>query len=654
MKIFRTLDYRESFTARIFLVFSALTIIASLSFTLFFFRYQSRSLTEKLEGKGELLTTLLAHNSRLGIFTENADLLVAPVNSILEDPEVLSVSVFTSSGKKLISQHHPGKKSVSFANEWNTKVADDTKKSSSPILLKNEDAFTFWGRVAIKPVISQEEAVYFNTTPEQTGEQTIGYVHLTMDAGNLKKSLRSLLIDSIVIGMAFLLIGALITYFVSKGVTGPLNRLTGEVKSFSDSGEYRGILIDSRDEVGNLASAFNDLMTSLKKREEEKEELEEKLRHSQKMEAIGTLAGGVAHDFNNILMAIIGYGALLQIELPSESKLYEYVEEIIKAGDRASDLTQRLLAFTRKQIISPEPVKLDNIIVNIERLLTRLMTEDIEMSFKLEAGDAMVMADTGQIDQVLINLSTNARDALPRGGKIRISTSVTTPDTELLKQNDLQPGGEYALIRVEDNGVGIPENILQRIFDPFFTTKEVGKGTGLGLSMVYGIVKQHNGIISVESETNRGTTFSIYLPVIEPSVVEQQSMPPRLQKGKLETILVAEDDPSVRSFLKGFLETNGYRVITVSDGEEAVKEFVANRERIKLVLFDVIMPKKNGKEAFDEILRMEPGIKAIFVSGYTDDVIDWKCALKDDIFLIQKPVQPTLLLSKLREALDSE
>jgi CheY-like chemotaxis protein len=371
------------------------------------------------------------------------------------------------------------------------------------------------------------------------------------------------------------------------------------------------------------------------------------------MEAIGTLAGGVAHDFNNILMAIMGYGALLQNDLSSDSRMHEYVEEIIKAGERASDLTQRLLAFTRKQIITPKAVELDGIIVNIEKLLARLMTEDVEMTFSLDAGESLVMADTGQIDQVLINLVTNARDALPRGGKISISTSITTPDDEFLRDNDQSTEGEYALIRVTDNGIGIPENVRKRIFDPFFTTKEVGKGTGLGLSMVYGIVKQHNGIITVESEPDRGTTFSFYLPVIQPLEKEAPSISPKLQKGKLETILVAEDDPSVRGFLAGFLETNGYKTITVSNGEEAVKEFTANRERIKLVLFDVIMPKKNGKEAYDEISRMEPCIKAIFISGYTDDVIDRKCALSDDIYMIQKPVQPSLLLSKLREALDS-
>jgi signal transduction histidine kinase/CheY-like chemotaxis protein len=652
MKIFNVLKYRESFSARIFLTFSLLIIIAALAFTAFFFSYQSGSLREKLESKGETLALFLAHNSRMGVFTENVDLLVSPVNGILEDPEVLSAAIFSSNGKKLILQSRPG--SIPAPNEakWDPNIAGDFNKLTRVLRFGDNNNFVFWTRVALKPVISEEESIYFNKAPEKMAEQTIGYVRLVMDGSPLRKSLRTLLIDSVTIGIVFLLLGGLIAYFLAGGISGPLNRLTESVKNFGGGMAYREIPINSNDEIGNLASAFNDMVVSLKKREEEKEELEEKLRHSQKMEAIGTLAGGVAHDFNNILMAIIGYGALLQIDLPEGSKLWSYADEIIRAGDRAATLTQRLLAFTRKQIINPQPVLLDGIINNIEKLLTRLITEDIEISFSLEAGNAVVMADTSQIDQILINLVANARDAMPKGGKISISTSVVTLDDDFARQNELQNGGRFALIKVMDTGVGIPEDLRGRIFDPFFTTKEVGKGTGLGLSMVYGTIKQHNGIIEVESETGRGTNFNIYLPVIDLATRDQALKSPVLEKGKDETILVAEDDPTVRGFLKGLLENNGYRVITVTNGEEAIKEFDIHGEVIELILLDVIMPKKNGKEVYDEIIGRRPDMKAIFVSGYTNDMIDWKCALEEEVFLIQKPVQPALLLSKIRETLD--
>jgi signal transduction histidine kinase len=652
MKMLNILNYRERFSARIFLTFSILSIIFTIAFTLFFFRYQSRSLTEKLDSKGELLSTLLAHNARLGVFTENSDILDPPVDGILENPDALSVAVYTADGKCLALKSRPGSRPVPDNGKLNPGVADRVKKSSHPLRLTINGNFVFWSRVALKPVITEEEAVYFNADPAKNVEQTIGYVRVIMDGSNLKKNLQSLLIDSLLIGITFLLIGAVIAYFVSGGITRPLKRLTEGVRDFSGGKEYREINVGSGDEIGNLASAFNEMVTSLKKREAEKAELEEKLRHSQKMEAIGTLAGGVAHDFNNILMAINGYGALLQIELDEGSKLWSYADQIIKAGDRAANLTQRLLAFTRKQIISPKPVLLDEVVRNIEKLLTRLITEDIEIVFRLEAGNSVVLADSGQLDQVLINLVANARDAMPHGGEINIATGVTALDEDFVKLHDQHGGGDYALVTVSDNGVGIDDSVKERIFDPFFTTKEVGKGTGLGLSMVYGIVKQHNGIIEVDTDVGRGTTFRIYLPLIAPGRKERQIEAHAFLQGKLETILVAEDDLTVMGLLKGLLESNGYYVIGVNNGEDAVNEFIKNKETIRLVLLDVIMPRKNGKEVFDEIASIRPDIKAIFISGYTSDVIDWKCTLREDVFLIQKPVQPVVLLAKLREALD--
>jgi CheY-like chemotaxis protein len=227
-----------------------------------------------------------------------------------------------------------------------------------------------------------------------------------------------------------------------------------------------------------------------------------------------------------------------------------------------------------------------------------------------------------------------------------------TLEDDFVKRHDQQNGGEYLLVTVSDNGVGITENIRERIFDPFFTTKEVGKGTGLGLSMVYGIVKQHNGIIELDSEAGKGTTFRIYLPLIEPVIKKEQGKSPVFLQGNMETILVAEDDAAVMGLLKGLLEKNGYNVITATNGEEAVRKFMDHRDSIRLILLDVIMPRKNGKEVYDEIIGIRSDIKAIFISGYTNDIIDWKGALQEDINLISKPVRPDDLLLKLREVLD--
>ena len=229
---------------------------------------------------------------------------------------------------------------------------------------------------------------------------------------------------------------------------------------------------------------------------------------------------------------------------------------------------------------------------------------------------------------------------MPHGGSITISQRVTTLEDDFVKRHDQQDGGDYVLVTVSDNGTGIPEEVLNRIFDPFFTTKEVGKGTGLGLSMVYGIVKQHNGIIEVDTKLGSGTTFRIYLPMIEQIMKKDHSKTAAFLQGNLETVLVAEDDEAVMGLLKGLLEKNGYNVISAANGEDAVKQFIVYRESIRLIILDVIMPKKNGKEVFDEIVKLRPGIKAMFISGYTHDIIDWKGALHEGITLISKPVRP--------------
>jgi len=652
MKLSSLLNFREHFSARIFLAFSFLIVIVTLAFTVFFYRYQSSSLTEKAESEGELLAALLAYNARLGVYTENAGLLSAPVNGILENPEVLSVAVYTADGKVLVLQNRPASRLTPDIEKWNAGIGQSLKKSSKPLRLTNGGNFIIWTRVALKPAITAEDALYLDTNPAKQIEQIIGFVRVVMDGGHLQKHLHALLFDSILIGIISLIIGSMIAYLISGRITKPLNRLTDGVKDFGIGKEYRDIIVETGDEIGNLASAFNDMVNSLRKREAEKEELEEKLRHSQKMEAIGTLAGGVAHDFNNILMAINGYGTLIQFELDEGSKLWSYAEQIISAGERAANLTQRLLAFTRKQIISPRPIILDEIIINIDKMLTRLITEDIELKFHLEASDAFVMADADQMDQVLLNLVTNARDSMPHGGAIIIASRVVTLDDDFVKRHDQQNAGDYLLLTVSDSGVGIAEDVRERIFDPFFTTKEVGKGTGLGLSMVYGIVKQHNGIIELDSEAGKGTTFRLYLPLIEPVSKNEQGNARVFPRGNMETILVAEDDAAVMGLLQGLLEKNGYNVITATNGEEAVNKFIENRDIIRLILLDVIMPRKNGKEVYDEIIGIRPDIKAIFISGYTRDIIDWKDARHAEINLISKPVRPDELLLKLREVLE--
>ena len=396
-------------------------------------------------------------------------------------------------------------------------------------------------------------------------------------------------------------------------------------------------------------------ITDRKKAEEERVKLESQLRQSQKMEAVGLLAGGIAHDFNNILTAIIGYASLLQMKMKGDDPLRPYLEQILTSSQRATNLTQSLLAFGRKQIINPKPVKTNEIITRMEKLLVRLIGEDIDLKVILTDEDITVMADSGQIEQALMNFATNSRDAMPQGGHFMIETQRAVIDNDYVKTHGYGKPGEYVLISVSDSGTGMDEKTREKIFEPFFTTKEVGKGTGLGLAMVYGIIKQHNGYINCYSEPGKGTTFKIYLPMHWEAAEVQETMesaPATI--GGTETILVAEDDADARKTTRNILENFGYTILEAVDGEDAVRVFKENSDTVKLLLLDVIMPKKNGKEAYEEIRKLHPGAKALFISGYTANIIHKRGILDQNLDFIMKPVSPTALLRKVREVIEKE
>ncbi|MCK9420657.1 MAG: PAS domain S-box protein [Nitrospirae bacterium] len=383
----------------------------------------------------------------------------------------------------------------------------------------------------------------------------------------------------------------------------------------------------------------------------EKKNLEAQLFQAQKMEAVGLLAGGVAHDFNNILTVIVGYGSLLLKKTETDSATRGYVEQVLSAAERATNLTQNLLAFSRKQIINPKPVRLSEVVKHLEKILTRVISEDIELKLFLATREASVMSDTGQLDQVLMNLATNARDAMPDGGSLIIETELVEFDNDYVRRHIFAAPGKYMLISVTDTGKGMDAKTKEKIFEPFYTTKEVGKGTGLGLSMVYGIIKQHNGYINVYSEPGKGTTFKIYLPVIEqePEELATAVLPP--VTGGTETILLAEDAVMVRDLAKNILEEFGYHVIVAENGTDAVDVYKSHHG-ISLLILDVIMPGKNGKEVYAEIRGLNPDIKALFMSGYTANIIHKKGILDSATEFISKPFSPNAFLRKVRDVLD--
>jgi PAS domain S-box-containing protein len=386
----------------------------------------------------------------------------------------------------------------------------------------------------------------------------------------------------------------------------------------------------------------------------EQRNLEEKFRQAQKMEAIGHLAGGVAHDFNNILTAIIGYGNLLNMKLPEADPLHNYVDQILVSSEKAANLTHSLLAFSRKQVINPIPVDINEIVAGMKKILDRIIGEDIEFKVKTADHALIVKSDKGQMEQVLMNLVTNARDAMPHGGMLTITTEEAEIDERFVQIHQYGNAGRYAVVSVMDTGVGMDNTTQDRIFEPFFTTKEVGKGTGLGLAMVYGTIKQHDGFINVYSESGTGSAFRIYLPLAEyHKQLSGKKASTAIVSGN-ETLLLVEDDTAVRKVIKTLLEELGYHVIEAIDGEHAVNLFQENRERIQLVVSDMIMPKLSGKDVYKELKKIKPDIKILFISGYTADILKQKGIENEKINFISKPLRTDALSRKIREVLDKQ
>jgi len=386
----------------------------------------------------------------------------------------------------------------------------------------------------------------------------------------------------------------------------------------------------------------------------ERQKLEEQLRQSQKLEGIGQLAGGVAHDFNNILTAIIGYAHLTMMKMNEDDPSRHYLKLILESSEKATILTQSLLAFSRKQTVNLTTVNLNALVSNFQKFLLRILREDIELQTKLTDKPLPVMVDRGQLEQVLMNLVTNARDAMPKGGRLIIETGLVEIDKEFVRVYGYGEPGMYALLSASDNGIGMDAKTKEKIFEPFFTTKEQGKGTGLGLATVYGIVKKHQGHINVYSEEGKGTTLRILLPITSTAIDDEKDLkkPPAAKRGT-ETILLAEDNLEIRNLISSILINHGYQIIAAADGEEAINKFIANKDIIKLVLLDMIMPKKNGKEVFSEIQIIKPQIKTIFMSGYSADIISAQELADTNALYLQKPVLPSDILMKVREALDA-
>jgi two-component system cell cycle sensor histidine kinase/response regulator CckA len=388
----------------------------------------------------------------------------------------------------------------------------------------------------------------------------------------------------------------------------------------------------------------------------EKRTLERQLRMAQKMEAIGRLSGGIAHDFNNLLGVIIGYSGVLKKSMDKSQPAYEYAAEIEKAGQRAASLTRQLLAFSRQQVLTPSVLSLNSLVSDMEKMLPRLLGEDIHVSLSLAAELGNVKADQSQIEQVIMNLAVNARDAMPSGGKLHIQTANMEMDHAFTRDHPGSKIGSYVMLAIADTGTGMSAETIAHIFEPFFTTKGVGEGTGLGLATVYGVVKQSNGYIWVDSAPGKGSTFQIYLPrhvETEQDLVAKPQDESREKPRGSEMILLVEDADPLRKLAQSFLESNGFRVLSAPNGEAALEIAARHSGAFDLLLTDVVMPGMNGRVLAEKLSALRPGLKVLFMSGYTDTFIAGHGVLEGGTYLLHKPFTEEVLISKVREVLDS-
>ncbi len=380
--------------------------------------------------------------------------------------------------------------------------------------------------------------------------------------------------------------------------------------------------------------------------------LEDLLRQSQKMEAIGMLAGGVAHDFNNLLTIITGYTQLILNNLAQADPNRHSAEQIMKAGERAAELTRQLLAFSRRQALQPKTLDLNQLVTSLGSMLRRLIGEDIELRLSLASELGRVSADPGQVEQVILNLAVNSRDAMPTGGTLTIETANSEVDEHYIARHMGVKPGRYVMLAVSDTGVGMDEHTRTHAFEPFFTTKEAGRGTGLGLSTVFGIVKQSGGSVDVYSEIDRGTSIKVYLPSIDRAVSDDPSESKAKPKRGSETILLAEDEDMVRTLVKETLEREGYRVLAASNAAEARRLLEENAGPIQLLITDVVMPKMSGRDLARQISSVRPEIRVLYMSGYTDAAVVNSGILQKDVAFLQKPFTPMALSHKVREVLE--
>ncbi|MBL0700390.1 MAG: response regulator [Desulfosarcina sp.] len=517
----------------------------------------------------------------------------------------------------------------------------------------HKDSVEFWSKVISVEASANDESLFFDQDTPLNNTRTIGFVRVLMSKHILHNRLVSLCTRSILIGFFFWLTGSIVGLFVLKSITKPLQQLTSGVKAFGEHGVIYKIPVNTKDEIGKLADAFNNMYESLKKRDSEKKQLEEQLLHAQKMEAIGTLAGGIAHDFNNILGVIVGYTELSLLEMPETDPLRGKLDQVLKASGRATDLVKQILAFSRKDKQKLIPIRIDPIIKEALKMLRSSLPTTIEIRTDIKKINSSILSDPSQIHQILMNLCTNAAHALPDNkGIVEVSLDEVDIDQDQASEHaDLQDG-HYQKLTVCDNGEGIKPEIMDRIFDPFFTTKGPGKGTGMGLAVIHGIVKRCKGAIIFDSEPGKGSIFKIFFPTIDANIAEKIKIHKDIPNGN-EKILYIDDEQQIIDFGQEILEGLGYKVVAKTTPTDALEIFRADPDSFDIVITDMTMPKMTGIELAVQISIIRPGIPIVLCSGYNANITKEKAREAGIREIIMKPFAINEIARTIRDVLDN-
>ena len=641
---------KERFGIRIFIVFTVFTSLVSLGFIGFFVHFQSKAMEQALKNNGRILANILAYNAKMGVFSENFDLLKDPVDGIFQQEEVFRVTVYNQKGKVLIDNKK------SNYNKYK-KIADNffenIEACQAVFHSEYKDNVEFWSKVVSVEAPANNESLFFGKGAPPQNIRTIGFVRVLLSKQMLHDRLVFLCIKSSLIGFSFWLAGSLLIFFVLKSIIKPLNRLTEGVKRFGEHGVVDKIPVDTKDEIGKLADAFNNMYESLKRRDSEKKQLEEQLLHAQKMEAIGTLAGGIAHDFNNILGVIVGYTELSMLDMSEADPLRGKLAQVLKASGRATDLVKQILSFSRKDKQKLVPVRISPIVKEAVKMLRASLPATIEIRTAIKNSSSSILSDPSQIHQILMNLCTNAAHAMPDNkGLLEVSLDEVDVDQDTASRHADLEAGHYQKLTVCDNGEGIKPEIIDRIFDPFFTTKGPGKGTGMGLAVIHGIVKRCKGAIIVDSEPCKGTIFQIFLPTINSEIVEELESSRNILYGN-EKILYIDDEQEIIIFGRELLEGLGYKVIATTTATDALEIFKAKPDSFDIVITDMTMPKMTGMELATQLSIIKPGIPIILCSGYNANISKEKIRKAGIRELIMKPFTRHEIAFAIRGVLDN-